>query len=103
MSTSGLGYDRSIGRQHRYLRLLEEIDEAGTINDIEFNVAARCICETYARRLQMLDAFGFKIGRRRAVCDGAAPGDRSACCEHCLDQRGLSGMMRADDCDVPEA
>ena len=99
---AGLGVDhhhRRVGGDQRELRLLEEIDEAGRVDQGQVDRAARSVRETDADRLQVADRLGLAVGGGGPVADGAAARDRPAMREQRFDQRRLARVVRADDGD----
>ena len=92
---------RRIGRAEHGLRLFEEVDEARRVDQVHLDLAAGRVGETDADRLKVADRFGLAVGGRGPVTDRTSTRNRAAVRQHCLDERGLSAMMRSDDGDVP--
>jgi hypothetical protein len=86
--------DPGVDGRERGLGLLEEIDEAGCVDEVEIDGAARRVREAAADRLQMLDRFGLAVGDRRPVANRSSPRNRAAVREQCFDQRRLTRMVR---------
>ena len=96
-------HDRGVGSDERELGFLEEVDEAGTIDQTEVDVRGRSVREADTGRLSAVDALRFVVRRRRAVGDRAPPRDRAGAGEERFDQRRLARMVRADDGNVATA
>jgi hypothetical protein len=92
--------DGRICGEQRELRLLEEVDEARGVDDIDVDLTKTGVREATAHALHVFDGLGLAIGNRRALLHGAAARDRAAACEQRFDQSGLAGMVRADEGDV---
>ncbi len=93
--------DCRIHARERLLRLFEEIDETGRVDDGDVDPLVGRMSESDRRRLQVPDVLGLVIGDGRSVGDGTAPSNCARVRQDGFDKRRFAAVMGADESDIP--